>query len=139
MDPALSGAAEEIRKEIREMIPETTSLSTDPAGSKAKVIRVTEAGNKMYGGDLLLTKIAQLKEQMKIEKSWTGYVLYCSKPTILVNQPEEGYIIPLSQDIRLENESLPPEQQERLQDGCYYHVANKSRLSPGTAIFIKPE
>lgn len=77
MDPALSRAAEEIRKEIREMIPETTSSSADPAQSKAKVIRVTEAGNKMYGGNLLLTKIAQLKEQMKIEKVWKRLASYC--------------------------------------------------------------
>jgi hypothetical protein len=57
--------AEDIRNEIKRMIPETAS-SRQPPESQARVLEVDEHGTKTYGGELLMDKISLMKDEMKI-------------------------------------------------------------------------
>lgn len=57
--------AEDIRNEIKGMIPETASSRQSPEG-QASVLDVDEHGTKTYGGDLLMDKISLMKDEMKI-------------------------------------------------------------------------
>jgi hypothetical protein len=61
----LPRAAENIRNEIKEMIPETASSHQPPEGH-ASVLEVDEHGTKTYGGGLLMDKISLMKDEMKI-------------------------------------------------------------------------
>lgn len=61
----LPRAAENIRNEIKEMIPETAS-SHQPTEGQASVLKVDEHGTKTYGGVLLMDKISLMKDEMKI-------------------------------------------------------------------------
>lgn len=63
----LSGEAEEIRNEIKNMIPETAKTPTQPPGNQATLLHKDGNGNKMYGGSLVDQKISRLKEEMGIE------------------------------------------------------------------------
>jgi hypothetical protein len=59
--------ADDVRKEIMEMIPETTTVPNQPAGCLASVIEEDkENGYKAYGGEPLATKIGQLADKMNI-------------------------------------------------------------------------
>lgn len=64
----LPDAAEKIRNEIREMIPETATLPNQPIETQAELLLKDEHGNKIYGGELFEAKAAQLKEYMGIDK-----------------------------------------------------------------------
>ena len=61
-------AAEGIRNEIKEMIPETASLSNQPIQSQAVLLQEDNNGNKTYGGELLEERISRLKEKMGLDK-----------------------------------------------------------------------
>ena len=66
MEPQkLPPAAEEIRIEIKEMIPET---ATKPIEVQAKLLNQDDRGNKKYGGDLLAGRITRLKEELGINE-----------------------------------------------------------------------
>lgn len=62
----LPPAAEDIRKEIKELIPETATRSGSPGRSQAKVFDEDNNGNKTYKGDLLTAKISHLTGEMNI-------------------------------------------------------------------------
>ena len=146
MEPKpLPDEAEQIRKEIKEMVPETASK---PPEVQAELIHKDNNGNKRYGGGLLEGKISRLKEILKIEEvsvsvdfsehlidctqHWDGRLRYWSKPTKLVNDRKEGYLIPLSDDINVNPGG-------KLQGGWYIQVTNEPILSSGAAaIFIVP-
>jgi hypothetical protein len=61
----LPGPAEDIRNEIKEMIPETASLYQTSEG-RVSVLKVDEHGTKTYGGQLLMDKISLMRDAMKI-------------------------------------------------------------------------
>jgi hypothetical protein len=58
--------AEEIRKEIKQMIPETALPPKQFNPTQAELLNEDENGNRRYGGDLLALKIAVLTGGMKI-------------------------------------------------------------------------
>lgn len=143
----LPDKAETIRKEIREMIPETATLPDQPVEAQAELLHKDKNGNKMYGGALFTTRAALLKEHMAIDKvsalaillyltnhiqDWTERLVYWSKPTKLVNQRKQGYLIPLSEDIHVQTG-------EPLQGGFSFRVTNEPILTSGAVIFIVPE
>lgn len=67
----LPDAAENVRKEIRDMIPETTTLPNQPAATLASVIEEDKLnGYTSYGGELLAAKVAQLQKKMNIGGVW---------------------------------------------------------------------
>lgn len=66
MDPhELPRAAEEIRQEIKRMIPETAIQADQPVGIQAKILEDGN-GTKSYGGDALAGKISRLTGKMGI-------------------------------------------------------------------------
>lgn len=85
MDPhELPRAAEEIRQEIKGMIPETAILEDQHSEIQAKILKEDENGTKAYGGDPLAAKISRLTGKMGIGivctshgilRSWTDQVL----------------------------------------------------------------
>ncbi|KAJ6047296.1 uncharacterized protein N7446_007575 [Penicillium canescens] len=127
----LPPAAEKIRNEIREMIPETATLTDQPVKAQAELLHKDENGNKIYGGNLFTEKAARLKQHMEIDQNWTERLVYWSKPTKLVNQRKQGYLIPLSEDIILQPGGP-------LQGGFGFRVTNEPILSSGAAVFIMP-
>lgn len=78
MEPRkLTRAAEDARKEITEIIPETTTLPNQPLESLAEVIEEDKQnGYKVYGGELLATKIGQLASKMNIGIGAVGLITY---------------------------------------------------------------
>ena len=64
MDPIrLPSAAENIRKEIKRKIPETSTSSNQVAGIMAEI---RDDGNKTYLGNWLAERISLLKKEMHI-------------------------------------------------------------------------
>lgn len=128
------------------MIPETATLPNQPRETQAELLHQDEIGNKMYGGELFTARAAQLKEHMEIDtvsatflshdsanciQNWTERLVYWSKPTKLVSQRKQGYLIPLSEDIHLQPGGP-------LQGGFSFPVINEPMLTSGAAIFIVP-
>lgn len=67
MDPhELPRAAEEIRQEIKGMIPETAILEDQHSEIQAMILEEDENGTKAYGGDPLAAKISRLTGKMGI-------------------------------------------------------------------------
>ena len=62
----LSQTAEDVRQEIVDMIPETTTLSNQPIDTFATLLEEDENGTKSYGGPQLAEKIHQLISNMNI-------------------------------------------------------------------------
>ena len=62
----LPPSAEDIRKEIKEMIPETAT-SEQPSGIQASVLTANEDGTKTYGGVSLMDKMARMKNEMNLK------------------------------------------------------------------------
>lgn len=62
----LSQAAEDVRQEIVDMIPETTTLSNQPIDTLATLLEEDVNGTKTYGGGQLAGKIHQLISNMNI-------------------------------------------------------------------------
>lgn len=58
--------AEDIRQEIKGMIPETAILADQPSANQATILEEDENGTKAYGGDLLAGKISRLTGKMGI-------------------------------------------------------------------------
>lgn len=117
------------------MIPETTTVPNQPAGSMALIIEEDKTnGYKAYGGEPLARKIAQLADKMNIGvgmgRKWR--LIYWSKQsTRLRNEHKSGYLIPLSQDITLNPGGV-------LEIGSYAFIENEPILSQGAAITIAP-
>jgi hypothetical protein len=64
MEPhPLTQDAENIRKQIKEMIPETAAEQNNLL---AKLLKTDEEGNKSYGGEQLTQLIFNLSQKMKI-------------------------------------------------------------------------
>lgn len=59
----LPGVAENIRLDIKKMIPEISDKTVE---NSAKILRTEKNGNKTYGGDLLAEQISLLSEQLPI-------------------------------------------------------------------------
>ncbi|KAJ5244517.1 hypothetical protein N7489_004613 [Penicillium chrysogenum] len=132
--------AEDIRNEIKRMIPETASSRQSPE-SQARVLEVDEHGTKTYGGELLMDKISLMKDEMKIsgviglikiDQRWGYRLVHFPKPTKLNNEEQkQGYVIPLN------NLTLTPG--GVLEEGCYTYITDDPMVSPGaTAVFILP-
>lgn len=143
----LSEQAATICNQIREMIPETATLPNQPGKDQAELMHEDENGNKIYGGKLLTERAARLKEHMKIDQvsarfisqyftngiqDWTERLVYWTKPTKLLNQRKQGYIIPLSKDIVLQPGGP-------LEANNGFRVTNERILSSGAALFIMPQ
>ncbi|CAG8092702.1 unnamed protein product [Penicillium nalgiovense] len=131
MEPRkLTRAAEDARKEIAEIIPETTTLPNQPLETLAEVIEEDKQnGYKVYGGELLATKIGQLASKMNIGigAGWRWRLVYWSKRSIILrNEHKRGYLIPLSEDITLNPGGV-------LGVGFYAYIDNEPTLSQGTA------
>ncbi|CAG8037317.1 unnamed protein product [Penicillium nalgiovense] len=123
--------AEEIRKEIKQMIPETALPPKQFNPTQAELLNEDENGNRRYGGDLLALKIAVLTGGMKIGTGWKWRVLYWSKAAKLINERKQGYLIPLK-DIDLNPGG-------KLHEGDYIDVTNEPELSSeAAAVFIVP-
>ncbi|CAI7657637.1 unnamed protein product [Penicillium palitans] len=126
----LPEAAERIRKEIKGMIPETAILADQPSENQAKILN-DENGTKAYGGDSLAGKISRLTGKMGIGIGWRFRLVYWSEPTKLLNDRQQGYLIPLK-DITLTPGGT-------LRERYYAEVTNEPLLSSGAAaIFIVP-
>jgi hypothetical protein len=138
--------AEQIRSEIKQMIPETALSSKISVATQAELLDEDEHGNRRYGGDLLAVKIAALTGKMEIGtvsisfglrgfrltvKGWKWRVLYWSKTAKLINERKQGYLIPLK-DIDLNPGGT-------LYEGRYIDVTNEPELSSeAAAVFIVP-
>jgi Lon protease-like protein len=78
MEPhPLTRDAENIRKQIKEIIPETVAEQNKDARPLAELLEVDVDGNRSYGGKLLNQLIFNLTQKMKI-----GEVL---QPTALMD------------------------------------------------------
>lgn len=62
----LAREAEDIRKKIKGMIPETAMNQNEDVAAKASILSEDKDGNKTYGGLLLTEQISLLTEHMKI-------------------------------------------------------------------------
>ncbi|PYH98828.1 hypothetical protein BO71DRAFT_370605 [Aspergillus ellipticus CBS 707.79] len=129
----LSQAAEDVRQEIVDMIPETTTLTDQPTNISATLLEEDENGTKTYGGDLLARKIYELISNMDIGTGWKWRLLYWSKRLELLNDRKQGYLLPLSEKIIMSPGGA-------LLAGFYAHITNEPILSSGAAaILIVPK
>lgn len=64
----LSTVAEELRKQIKEMIPETATADQQALSEKATVRTEDQKGNKTYTGDSLGKLVSRLVEELRIGK-----------------------------------------------------------------------
>ena len=72
------------------------------------------------------------KFELTSYQGWGYRLVYFWKPTKLINDRKQGYLIPLSKDITLTPGGL-------LHEGFYTYITNDPTLSSGaTAIFILP-
>ncbi|CAG7937460.1 unnamed protein product [Penicillium nalgiovense] len=127
----LPDPAEDIRQEIKGMIPETAILADQPSKNQATILKEDKNGTKAYGGDLLAGKISRLTGKMGIGIGWRFRLVYWSEPTKLLNDRKQGYLIPLK-DITLTPGGI-------LEERFYVEVTNEPLLSSGAAaIFIVP-
>jgi hypothetical protein len=67
----LSTVAEELRKQIKEMIPETATADQQTLSEKATVRTEDQKGNKTYTGEPLGKLVSRLVEELKIGKVCT--------------------------------------------------------------------
>ncbi|KAJ5330529.1 hypothetical protein N7476_000312 [Penicillium atrosanguineum] len=112
-------AAEEIRKEIKTLIPQITTVEED------------ENGNKKFGGDALLVLISRMKAALEIDVTWEGRLRYWSKSTKL-DLRKQGYLIPLSDEVQVNPGGVLP-------GGSFIQVNNEPVLGAGaTTLFIAP-
>ncbi|KAJ5543944.1 hypothetical protein N7513_003474 [Penicillium frequentans] len=88
MEPQPLHDADEIRKEIKSLLPQVTTLEQDATG------------NKKYGGDALLALISRMKTALGIDEAWEGRVRYWSKATKL-DLPNSAYLIPILKGIEV--------------------------------------
>ncbi|KAJ5084775.1 hypothetical protein NUU61_009354 [Penicillium alfredii] len=134
MDPIkLPPAAEDVRKEIKGIIPETSTSSHQAAEIEPKI---RKDGNKTYLGDWLANKISFLKKEMHIGDAigdgWGWHLVYFSNSTELQNDRKQGFLVPLSEEITLTPGGV-------LQEGFYMNITTEPVVSSGaTAIFIVP-
>lgn len=116
----LPAAAENIRLEIKAMIPE---LSNQTVESRAELLRTENNGNKTYGGDLLAAQISLFSRQLPIPdpENWGWRLLYFAVPTT-VTARKRGFLIPLSEKTLREG-MLAASQERESQEGFYIETA----------------
>ncbi|KAJ5249114.1 hypothetical protein N7468_000565 [Penicillium chermesinum] len=139
----LPSAAKDIRNEIKAMIPESSSSKSS---NFQEEVTQDEAGNKTYKGVVFDEKMARLQEQMGINKKCERHLVYFSKATRLDTSETEGYLIPLSDNVKIaplsDNAKTGPGGELQggpyinVRGGYYIHVSNKAILSSGAAILL---
>ncbi|KAJ5288051.1 hypothetical protein N7478_003737 [Penicillium angulare] len=125
--------AEDVRRGIVDMIPETTTLSDQPTDTLATLLEEDDNGTKTYGGDRLAGQIHQLISKMEIGTGWKWRLIYWSKRLELLNDRKQGYLLPLSEKILISPGGT-------LYAGFYVYLTNEPILSSGAAaILIVPK
>ncbi|KAJ5644232.1 uncharacterized protein N7484_006739 [Penicillium longicatenatum] len=107
--------ANDVRKEIKELIPRITAVEED------------ESGNKKYGGDALLELITRMKAALDIDESWEGRLRYWSKRTKL-DLRSQAYLIPIPGEIKVNGWLL--------KDGFFVQVNNDVGVGADTIVLI---
>ncbi|KXG51327.1 uncharacterized protein PGRI_093390 [Penicillium griseofulvum] len=116
MDPRpLDDEAEEIRKEIKALLPQVTTIEED------------KNGNKKYGGDALLMLISRMKIALGIDENWEGRLRHWKNPTKL-NLPNSAYLIPIPKGIVVNGWLL--------KDGHFVQVNINPVVGAGTTTLI---
>ncbi|KAJ5925525.1 hypothetical protein N7454_008164 [Penicillium verhagenii] len=119
MEPQkLPQAAEEIRQEMKALIPHVWLVNEDIHG------------NKNYGGDAIWDLMCRMKVALKLDEGWQGRLIYRSKPTTLINSGRKGYIIPISDNIQM----YYPE--GSLKGGSFIQMKNEQFLAAGVTALI---
>lgn len=131
----LSPAAERIRNQIKEMIPETSAGDLgEQKSEKAERLETGSGGGVMYGGALLAKRISELVNQLgatDIGKNWKWTVAHFYEATEILNDSSKMYLIPLSENLT--------STEEVLKEGHYAFIEYRPILSAGASvIFITP-
>ncbi|KAE8421459.1 hypothetical protein BDV36DRAFT_280765 [Aspergillus pseudocaelatus] len=127
MSCPLDAKAEKIRREIKQMIPETAT-GDDNATEKADSLRSTD-GRIMYAGGALGKKAIELRDHLGLGKElgWTIWGFTIARD--MANETRSMYIVPLSSGSSLASG-------ESLTEGHLVHNTDKLKLSPGATVII---
>jgi len=121
---------ETLRKEIRNMIPETSARQDGLPDIKSEIL---DDGTKTYlgalsGGEVLAKHIFYLTKALGLH-GWHWHLVHFPKPTKLRNDRKEGYLIPLSKHITLEPGG-------QLDEGSYIIIESEPLVHAGATILI---
>lgn len=127
MNRHLKPEAEKIRKEIKEMIPETAT--EDNSNLKKVDCLRSDDGRVMYVGELLANKVVTLRHYLSLGSDWGWTLWHFPAARELINKDSSMYLVPLSGSA-----SVP--QDGSLTEGSFICTTNNSMLSPGTTVLI---
>ncbi|KAL5366501.1 hypothetical protein BJX96DRAFT_35712 [Aspergillus floccosus] len=130
MNKPLPEDAERLRRQIKEMIPQTRSRNTH--APTASVLGIDREGSTAYGGEELGKLVNPLVKTIVTEEGWGWNVGHIPKSQPVINVNGRMYIVPLS-----DNATISPG--GAIKEGSYTYITDSPSLSSNaTAIFITP-
>ncbi|KAJ5776725.1 uncharacterized protein N7511_001736 [Penicillium nucicola] len=120
--------AEDLRREIKSMIPEACAIKEDQL-QFATVSSEDSEGNKEYVGELLGKKVSALVQQLPIGAGWGWTLVYFRKSRGVMNVLKDMYLIPLSGGATITPGGS-------LEEGTYTHIKDEPVLSSDTAVIF---
>ncbi|OJJ79277.1 uncharacterized protein ASPGLDRAFT_52730 [Aspergillus glaucus CBS 516.65] len=127
MNRHLKPEAEKIRKEIKEMIPETATEDNSNL-EKADCLR-SDDGRVMYAGEALANKVVTLRHYLGLGSDWGWTLWHFPAANELINKNSSMYLIPLSGSANIpEGGSLT--------EGSFMLITNNPIVRSGATVII---
>ncbi|KAK9546937.1 hypothetical protein V6Z77_009163 [Aspergillus fumigatus] len=127
MSLPLGAKAEKLRKEIKQMIPET---AMEGKAMLEDTDRLTSAdGRVLYSGAVLHNKVAELRKELRISDDVGFSVWHFTVGRPIFNGPSSMYIVPLSDKCRI----IPG---DPLTEGTCLHITDEPLLSPDSTFIL---
>ncbi|PYI23209.1 hypothetical protein BO99DRAFT_409558 [Aspergillus violaceofuscus CBS 115571] len=131
MNHPLSKAANALREQIKEMIPETAT-EEDKKGTPKATASIDMEGNKTYSSVQLHSLVLKMVKEMEIGEGWGWNLGHFVVTKAIRNKYNQMYLVPLSEETIL-TPGGP------LKEGTYTFTTAEPTLSPyATVIFVVP-